>query len=74
MVTAGGNPAARGGGQTAGQPGPVKHAEPLHRIRAVRLQQGVSMRTAARHTGTDVRQLRMQEDETECDRRSLPWR
>ena len=38
--------------------------KPLHRIRSVRLQQGVSMRTAARHTGTDVRQLRMQEDES----------
>ena len=37
---------------------------PLHRVRTVRLQQGVSMRTAARHTGTDVRQLRLQEQET----------
>lgn len=35
-----------------------------HRIRTVRLQQGVSLRTAARHTGTDVRQLRRQEDES----------
>ncbi len=36
----------------------------LHRIRTVRLQQGVSMRTAARHTGVDVRSLRLQEQET----------
>jgi len=36
----------------------------LHRIRTVRLQQGVSMRTAARHTGVDVRRLRLQEQET----------
>ena len=38
--------------------------KPLHRVRTVRLQQGVSMRTAARHTGTDVRQLKLQEQET----------
>jgi transcriptional regulator with XRE-family HTH domain len=38
--------------------------KPLHRVKTVRLQQGVSMRTAARHTGTDVRQLRLQEQET----------
>ncbi|MCA9177908.1 MAG: helix-turn-helix transcriptional regulator [Planctomycetales bacterium] len=33
----------------------------LHRIREVRLQQGVSLRSAARHTGRDVRTLRKQE-------------
>ena len=36
----------------------------LHRIRSVRLQQGVSLRSAARATGTDIRQLRLQEQET----------
>ena len=36
----------------------------VHRIRTVRLQQGVSLRTAARQTGTDIRQLRLQEQET----------
>lgn len=43
---------------------PDSARSPLHRIRTVRLQQGVSMRTAARHTGVDVRQLRLQEQET----------
>lgn len=37
---------------------------PLHRLRTVRLQQGVSMRSVARQTGTDIRQLRLQEHET----------
>lgn len=37
--------------------------EPLHRVRAVRLQQGMSLRSAARHMGTDVRSLRHQERE-----------
>ena len=36
----------------------------VHRIRTVRLQQGVSLRTAARQTRTDIRQLRLQEQET----------
>ena len=36
----------------------------VHRVRTVRLQQGVSLRTAARQSGTDIRQLRLQEQET----------
>lgn len=36
---------------------------PLHRIREVRLQQGVSLRSASRQIGRDVRTLRSQEDE-----------
>ena len=36
----------------------------MHRVRTVRLQQGVSLRSAARQTGTDIRQLRLQEQET----------
>ena len=39
-------------------------AQALHRIRSVRLQQGVSLRTAARHMKTDVRQIRLQEQES----------
>jgi transcriptional regulator with XRE-family HTH domain len=35
----------------------------LHRVRTVRLQQGMSLRSAARHMGTDVRSLRLQERE-----------
>jgi transcriptional regulator with XRE-family HTH domain len=35
----------------------------FHRIRTVRLQQGVSLRSASRQTGTEVRKLRSQEDE-----------
>ena len=34
-----------------------------HRIRTVRLQQGVSLRSVARHSGVEVRQLRIQEQE-----------
>lgn len=35
----------------------------LHRIRTVRRQQGISLRTAARHLGTNIREIRNQEDE-----------
>lgn len=35
----------------------------LHRIAVVRRQQGVSLRTAARHLGAHASQLRLQEDE-----------
>jgi len=41
-----------------------KKPEQMHRVHTVRLQQGVSLRTAARHTGTDIRQLRLQEQES----------
>jgi transcriptional regulator with XRE-family HTH domain len=37
---------------------------PLHRIREVRLEQGLTLRTAARHMGASVRQLRAEEEET----------
>lgn len=36
----------------------------LHRVRTVRLQQGVSLRSAARQIGTDIRSLRLQEQES----------
>jgi len=36
----------------------------LHRIRTVRRQQGISLRTAARHLGTNVREIRDQENES----------
>lgn len=39
-------------------------SRPFHRIRAVRLQQGMSLRSVARHTGCDTRTLRYQEEET----------
>src|SRR5207253_844680 len=35
---------------------------PLHRVQQVRLQQGMSLRTAARQLGTDVRTIREQEE------------
>ncbi|MGM0487580.1 MAG: helix-turn-helix domain-containing protein [Planctomycetota bacterium] len=35
-----------------------------HRIRTVRLQQGMSLRSVARHSGVEVRQLRIQEQES----------
>ena len=36
----------------------------LHRVRTVRLQQGVSLRSAARQMGSDIRSLRLQEQES----------
>lgn len=36
----------------------------FHRIREVRLQQGVSLRTAARHMQSDIRTAREEEEET----------
>lgn len=38
-----------------------KTGRPLHRIQQVRIQQGMSLRTAARQLGTDVRTIRNQE-------------
>lgn len=38
--------------------------QPLHRIQEVRLQQGMSLRTASRHLGLDVRTIRAQEQST----------
>lgn len=35
----------------------------LHRIRTVRRQQGISLRTAARHLGSNVQEIRSQENE-----------
>jgi transcriptional regulator with XRE-family HTH domain len=43
---------------------PANGAPIMHRVRTVRIQQGVSLRTVSRHTGRDVRSLRVQEDET----------
>ena len=36
----------------------------MHRIRTVRLQQGASLRSVARQSGVDVRQLRLQEQQS----------
>ena len=38
--------------------------QPLNRIQEVRLQQGMSLRTASRHLGLDVRTIRAQEQVT----------
>ena len=43
---------------------PKKTARQLHRVRTVRLQQGVSLRSAARQMGSDIRTLRLQEQES----------
>jgi len=55
-------------GQFATPVVPPNHADAevgqLHRIRAVRLQQGVSLRSASRQMGSDVRSLRLQEQES----------
>ena len=41
-----------------------KQRRAYHRIREVRIQQGVSLRTAARHMQSDVRTARQEEEET----------
>ncbi|MHB8971127.1 MAG: helix-turn-helix domain-containing protein [Pirellulaceae bacterium] len=43
---------------------PPEHGPRMHRIRTVRLQQGASLRSVARNSGADVRQLRLQEQES----------
>ncbi len=44
---------------------PVDKSQPrYHRVRTVRLRQGVTLRTAARQMGSTIRELRKQEDET----------
>jgi transcriptional regulator with XRE-family HTH domain len=43
-------------------------ARPLHRIREVRLEQGLTVRTVARHMGVPVRVVRA-EEEGQCDLR-----
>jgi transcriptional regulator with XRE-family HTH domain len=40
------------------------HSPRLHRIRTVRRQQGISLRTAARHLGSTIRDTRNQEEES----------
>jgi len=42
----------------------VRRARRLHRIAEVRRQQGMTLRTVGRHMGTEVRQLKLQEEET----------
>jgi transcriptional regulator with XRE-family HTH domain len=48
------------GGASAGRDSRPRY----HRVRMVRMQQGVSLRTIARQSGTDIRTLRQQEDES----------
>lgn len=43
---------------------PTSERRVFHRIREVRVQQGVSLRTAARHMNSDVRSARQEEEET----------
>ncbi len=43
---------------------PRKSKGAMHRIRAVRQEQGISIRTAARQLGADARTLKQQEQET----------
>src|SRR4051812_68618 len=49
---------------TAGAALTTPSAKRMHRIRTVRRLQGVSLRSAARQIGLDVRRLRAQENET----------
>jgi len=43
---------------------PSQHGPRMHRLRTVRLQQGASLRSVARNSGVDIRQLRLQEQES----------
>ena len=43
---------------------PTDDGPQMHRLRTVRMQQGASLRSVARQSGIDVRQLRLQEEET----------
>ena len=43
---------------------PRRGARRLHRVRTVRRQQNMSLRTAARQLGSNIRETRKQEDET----------
>ena len=47
-----------------GAVGPRPAGQRLHRIRSVRRQQGISLRTASRQLGTGLRETRQQEEET----------
>ena len=54
------------GAQVPDEPDPPVPESPvvLNRVRTVRQQQGVSLRSAARHLGTDIRQTRSLEHES----------
>jgi transcriptional regulator with XRE-family HTH domain len=41
-----------------------ENGQRLHNIRSIRLREGVSLRSAARQMGTDIRSLRLQEQES----------
>src|SRR4029079_6819561 len=57
--------AATNGHAKAGANGPVNgHAHPLHRLAAVRRQQGISQRNIARRLSIDIATVREQEEET----------
>lgn len=49
---------------SASLPTEAASEKPLHRIRDVRMEQGMSLRSAARHMNSDVRTLRKQEDQS----------
>lgn len=53
-----------GQSNSAGTKGCPQVGQPLHRIQEVRQEQGVSLRTAARRIGTDMRSVRAQEQST----------
>jgi len=55
-------PAGRGGTVPHDDLPPPRDPSRLHRIGEVRREQGVSLRSAARHLGTDVRSVREQEE------------
>src|SRR5690606_33118099 len=57
-------PANRSGNGPPDDSPPLRAGSQLHRIGEVRKEQGVSLRSAARHLGTDVRSVRRQEEAT----------
>ena len=55
-------PAGRSGALPPDDSPPLRPRSQLHRISEVRKEQGVSLRSAARHLGTDIRSVRQQEE------------
>jgi transcriptional regulator with XRE-family HTH domain len=61
--TNGQQPATAPTGANGSEAGDEHNLRRLHRIQTVRRQQGISLRTAARHLGSNIREIRVQEDE-----------
>lgn len=64
MATADVGVVSRTAGPVLGPSAGDREPRRLHRIRTIRLREGVSLRSAARQMGSDIRSLRLQERES----------